>query len=292
MASSQKNSKKRKVTVGLIQMSMVADKKKNREKAVAMIKDAARKGAQIVCLPELFNTLYFPQDEHQEKKAHNLAEPIPGETTTIMTHIAKELGIILIVPLYEKGNDGKYYNTAVVIDENGRIIDTYRKMHIPHDPLFWEKNYFERGNFGFKVVKTSYAVVAPMICFDQWFPEAARINVLQGAEILFYPTAIGYIRGYKAKEDWHEAWETIQRSHAIANGTPVVSVNRVGIERKMQFWGQSFIGDAFGKVLKRASKQKEEVIVQEIDLSYNHVIQGGWGFLRNRRQDSYGVLVK
>lgn len=289
--SKRKKPKSSIVTIGLIQMSMTSYKK-NIAKAVAMIRQAYKKGAKIICLPELFSTLYFPQDKHREKYAHLLAEPVPGPTTSTMSKLAKELKVVLIVPLYEKGNKGKYYNTAVVIDADGKLISSYRKMHLPHDPLFWERNYFEEGNYGFRVVKTTYANIAPLICFDQWFPEAARISSLQGADIIFYPTAIGNIVGYKAKDAWHDAWETVQRAHAITNGVHVASVNRVGMEGKLNFWGQSFMSDSFGKVLKRASSKNEEVLVCTINIKNNARIKEGWGFIRSRRPGSYDVLQR
>ena len=282
--------KLKKVKIGLVQMSMSGERKKNLEKAAVMIKKASMKGAKIICLPELFSTPYFPQDEHNEKKSHELSEEIPGDTTRIMSVIARELRVVIIVPIYEVGKDKKYYNSAVVIDANGDILSCYRKMHIPHDPYFWEKNYFEEGNYGFRVIQTRYGTIAPMICFDQWFPEAARISSLQGADILFYPTAIGWIRGLKTRDDWHDAWETVQRAHAIANGVYVAAVNRVGMERRMNFWGQSFVCDSFGKIIKRGNKKKDQVIVVDIDLSHNKIVQEGWGFFRNRRPASYDVL--
>jgi agmatine deiminase len=284
--------KKRNITIGLVQMSMLSDKNSNIEKAISLTKKAVKQGAQIICFPELFNTLYFPQVKHAEKEAHKLSEKIPGPTTNIFSKLAKELNVVIIIPIYELGNDKKYYNTAVVVDVDGNIVGKYRKMHIPHDPLFWEQNYFEKGNLGFCVVKTKYANISPLICFDQWFPEAARINTLKGADIIFYPTAIGNIVGYAAPDDWHDSWETVQRSHSIANGVHVAAINRVGVEDKLQFWGQSFITDAFGKVLKRASSKNEEVVVCTINLENNTRIKEGWGFIRNRRHKEYHVLTK
>lgn len=275
------------VTVGLIQAAVSEDIRANMEMTVDMIKKAAKKGAQIVCLQELYRTRYFPQDE--KKDVAQLAETIPGESTGLFSRSAKELGIVIIVPVFEKaGRD--YYNSAVVINAGGELLDTYRKSHVPHDPLFYEKNYFKAGDLGYRVYKTRYASFSVLICYDQWFPEAARICTLKGADILFYPTAIGWIKGTSPGDDWHDAWETIQRSHAIANGVHVAAVNRVGEEEELKFWGGSFVCDSFGKVLKRASEDKEEVLVADLDLNKNKKIREGWGFLRNRRPDTYGLL--
>jgi agmatine deiminase len=198
----------------------------------------------------------------------------------------------VLVPLFEKAGS-KFFNSVAVIDADGKILGTYRKVHIPHDPLFYEKSYFAPGDLGYRVFRTRYADVSALICYDQWFPEAARASVLAGAEILFYPTAIGYIKGYKAPEgDWREAWVTVQRSHAIANGVHVAAVNRVGLEKELRFFGNSFVADAFGQVLKKGGVGKEEVLVVPVDLSLNRRIREGWGFLRNRRPDSYAPLVK
>ena len=195
--------------------------------------------------------------------------------------------------MFEKHPDGKYYNSAVTIDTNGKILGTYHKIHIPHDPLFYEKSYFEQGGSNYEVYKTQYACIGVLICYDQWFPEAARINALKGADILFYPTAIGTVREYTSPDgDWHDAWKTIQRAHAIANGVHVAAVNRVGVEGELQFWGGSFVCDSFGKVLKEASNENEEVLVAKVDFGKNKRIQEGWGFLKNRRPDTYDLLVK
>src|SRR3989344_582620 len=276
-----------KLRIGVVQMQMSKNKDKNISKAISLIKKAAKQRADIICLPELFNTLYFPQDE--QSSAKKFAEPIPGKTTNKMLSLSKELEVAIIVPLYEKSGS-KYYNSIVVV-EDGKILGKYRKTHIPHDPLFYEKNYFEKGNTGFKIFKTKKAKISILICFDQWFPEAARASTLKGADILFYPTAIGWIKGYKAPDNWLESWLTIQKSHTIANGIHVVGVNRVGLEVKLDFWGNSFVTDAFGKFVKKAGG-KEGVFVAEIDLSNNERIRKGWGFLRNRVPDSYKALVK
>ncbi len=279
--------KKNTVTIGLIQTSVSEDIAANMEKAADMIKKAAKKGAQIICLQELYRTTYFPQAE--KKDVARLAETIPGDSTDLFSGMAKELGIVIIVPIFEKaGMD--YYNSAVVVDADGKLLDTYRKIHVPHDPLFYEKNYFKDGDAGYRVYKTSYASFSVLICYDQWFPEAARIATLKGADILFYPTAIGLIKGTLPLDSWDDAWETIQRSHAIANGVHVAAVNRVGEEGELKFWGGSFVCDSFGKVLKRASKKNEEILIGKLDLSKNKEIQESWGFLRNRRPDTYGLI--
>lgn len=278
------------VKIGLIQTAVSDDPQANLDKTIRMIRNAAAQGAKIICLQELFMTKYFPHDD--KKDVANLAEPIPGPTTAELGKLAAALDIVLVVPLFERGSDGKLYNSLVVFD-SGKMLDTYRKLHIPHDPFFYEKSYFAPGNNGYKVYKTKYANIGALICYDQWFPEAARILALQGAEIIFYPTAIGDIRsGNTSEGDWHDAWETIQRSHAIANSVHIAAVNRVGVEGRLKFWGQSFITNAFGKVFGRASKDKEEVLVVEVDFSTNTKICDAWGFMRNRRPDTYGVLCK
>jgi len=278
------------VKIGLVQTKVSKNQNVNLKKTAAKIEEAAKKGAKIICLQELYKTIYFPQYKKVGKDQY--VEKIPGPSTEAFSKIAKKYRAVIIVPLYEK-HAGKYYNSIVVIDEKGRLLPTYRKIHIPHDPLFYEKNYFEEGNYGYRVYKTKYANIATLICFDQWFPEAARAVSLLGAEIIFYPTAIGYIRSQKTQDgDWHDSWETIQRSHAIANAVHVAAVNRVGIEDGLKFWGQSFIADSFGEVVKRASATKEEVIIAKVDLGKNKHIQDGWGFFRNRRPDTYFHLTK
>ena len=279
------------VTVGLIQTAVSDDIVENMKKTVEKIKRAASKGAQIVCLQELYRTKYFPQEE--KKDVHELAETVPGESTRVFSELAKRKKIVIIAPLFEKAANGKYYNSAVVIDADGQILGSYRKMHIPEDPLFYEKDYFEAGDQGYCVHKTQYARVGVLICYDQWFPEAARINTLKGAEIIFYPTAIGYVKGSDSTDgDWHDAWKTIQRAHAIANGVHVAAVNRVGEEGELQFWGGSFVCDSFGKVLGEASYTKEETLIVKVNLDKNKQIQEGWGFLKNRRPDTYNPLIK
>ncbi len=283
--------KRKIVSIGLIQTTVSGDIAVNMAKTIDRIEEASRKGAQIVCLQELYRTKYFPQEEKQD--VSNLAETIPGESTIAFSELAKKNKIVIIAPIFEKRLNGKYYNSAVTIDADGKILGSYRKVHIPNDPLFYEKNYFEAGDSGYSVQKTQYASVGVLICYDQWFPEPARINALKGAEIIFYPTAIGWIKGYTSSDgDWHDAWKTVQRANAIMNGVHVAAVNRVGEEGQLKFWGGSFVCDSFGKVLKEASDTNEEVLVVKVDLSKNKEIQEGWGFLKNRRPDTYSPLTE
>ncbi len=277
--------------IGLVQTAVSEDLAANLNKTLARVEEAAKKGAQIVCLQELYRTRYFPQEERQD--AGRFAESIPGESTTAFSALARKLKIIIIVPLFEKHPNGKFYNSAVVIDADGKLLDTYHKVHVPQDPLFYEQNYFAPGDLGYKVYKTAYGNIGVLICYDQWFPEAARICTLKGADILFYPTAIGYIKDHTSADgDWHDAWETVQRGHAIANGVHVAAVNRVGEEGELQFWGSSFICDSFGKIIAKASNKREEVLVATVDLCLNKRIRDGWGFLKNRRPDTYKPLTE
>ena len=281
--------KKKIVSIGLIQMTVSDDIAFNMEHTIEKIREAAGKGAQIICLQELYRTKYFPQNRRQN--VSQLAETIPGDSTNAFAELAKEKKIVIIAPIFEKASNGKHYNSAVIIDANGKISGTYRKIHVPNDPLFYEKKYFEPGDQGYLVHKTRYARIGVLICYDQWFPEPARINTLKGAEIIFYPTAIGYVKGYTSSDgNWHDAWKTVQCAHAIANGVHVAAVNRVGEEGELQFWGGSFVCDSFGKVLGEASITKEEALVVNVDLSKNKKIQDGWGFLKNRRPDTYNFL--
>jgi len=283
--------KRKIVSIGLIQTTVSDDIAANMKKTIERIEEASRKGAQIVCLQELYRTKYFPQEKKQD--VSKLAETIPGESTRAFSELAKKKKIVIIAPLFEKASNGKYYNLAAIIDANGKILGSYRKVHIPNDQFFHEKNYFEQGDQGYCVHKTQYARVGVLICYDQWFPEPARINALKGAEIIFYPTAIGWIKGYTSSDgDWHDAWKTVQRAHAIANGVHVAAVNRVGEEGQLKFWGGSFVCDSFGKVLGEASDTNEETLVVKVNLSKNKQIQEGWGFLRNRRPDTYNSLTE
>jgi agmatine deiminase len=260
-------------------------------KTAEKIEEAVKKGAQIVCLQELYRTRYFPQEENKDVAA--LSEVIPGESTNLFSKLAKKHRIVIVAPLFEKAKNGKFYNTAVVVGSNGQILGTYRKAHIPQDPYFYEKDYFAEGDTDYGIFETEFARIGVLICYDQWFPEPARINALEGAEIIFYPTAIGYVKGHTSEDgDWHDAWRTVQRAHAISNGIHVAAVNRVGEEGELEFWGGSFVCDSFGKVLNEASTSKEEIVIAKIDLSKNKKIQDGWGFLRNRRPDTYNPLVK
>ncbi len=283
-----------KVKVGLVQMGCTADAQDNMSKAIKGIRDAAAQGAQIVCLQELFTSLYFCDVEDYEN--FKLAEPIPGPSTDILSAVAKELGVVVIASLFEKRAQGLYHNTTAVIDADGSYLGKYRKMHIPDDPAYFEKFYFTPGDLGYKVFKTKYATLGVLICWDQWYPEAARLTSLMGAEILFYPTAIGWATSQDAatNEEQYNAWQTIQRSHAVANGVHVVSVNRVGFEQNgaMKFWGGSFVSNPFGSLIVKASHDNEEVIVTDIDLAKTDSYRTHWPFMRDRRIDSYGDIVK
>ncbi len=283
-----------KVKVGIVQMSCVKDKTANFQKAIEKIREVAGKGAQIVCLQELFTSLYFCDTEDYDN--FQLAESIPGPSTETLQKIASENNIVIIASLFEKRTQGIYHNTAAVIDADGGYIGKYRKMHIPDDPAFYEKFYFTPGDLGYKVFETKYAKIGVLICWDQWYPEASRITSLLGAEILFYPTAIGWstAQDLSTNTEQYNAWQTIQRSHAIANGVHVVSVNRVGIEQNgaMKFWGGSFISNPFGSLLFQASHDKEEVIVQEVDVAKTDSYRTHWPFMRDRRIDSYLPITK
>ena len=283
-----------KVKVGLVQMSCSGDARLNMEKAISGIRDAASKGANIVCLQELFTSLYFCDVEDYEN--FKLAEPIPGPSTDILSEVAKELGVVIIASLFEKRAQGLYHNTTAVLDADGTYLGKYRKMHIPDDPAYFEKFYFTPGDLGYKVFKTKFATIGVLICWDQWYPEAARLTALRGAEILFYPTAIGWATSQDAatNEEQYNAWQTIQRSHAVANGVHVVSVNRVGFEQDgaMKFWGGSFVSNPFGSLIVKATHDQEEVIVTELDLSKTDSYRTHWPFMRDRRIDSYGEIVK
>ena len=278
------------VTVAAIQSAVSSDMDKNLIQTAKMVEQAAKKGAQIICLQELYRTIYFPQ--YKNVKKDDFSETIPGESTELFSKIAKKYKVVIIVPVFEKDKHGVFHNSAVVINMDGKLLSTYRKVHIPQDPLFYEKDYFKESEEGYKIYKTKYGIFAVLICYDQWFPEAARSVKLLGAEMIFYPTAIGNILGVKEKEgDWHDAWQTVMRGHAIANSLYVVAINRVGVENKLKFWGQSFISDAFGKVIKKAGV-KNEILISKIDLLSNDKIAKEWGFMRNRRGDTYNSLTK
>ncbi len=282
------------VKVGLVQMSCVADKASNLLKAIDRIREAASNGAQIICLQELFTSLYFCDTENYDH--FKLAEPVPGPSTESLAALAKELSVVIIASLFEKRAQGIYHNTTAVLDADGSYLGKYRKMHIPDDPSYYEKFYFTTGDLGYKVFKTRFATFGVLICWDQWYPEAARITSLMGAEILFYPTAIGWASSQdeSTNKEQYNAWQTIQRSHAIANGVHVVSVNRVGPEQDgaMNFWGGSFVASPFGTLLYQASHDQEEVKVIELDLNKTDVYRTHWPFMRDRRIDSYDQITK
>ena len=271
------------VKVGLIQMNCSANRGQNLKRAVLRIENLARRGAQIVCMPELFLGEYFCQTKN--KKFRDLAQPVPGTATTVLGEIAKKHKVVIIASLYERSRGGKFFNTAAVIDADGKYLGKYRKMHIPDDfkNYYGEAFYFEKGDIGIKVFKTKYAAIAPMVCWDQWFPEGARIAALKGAQILFYPTAIGFqIKDkYGVNKTELEAWQTIQRSHAIANNVFVAAVNRVGVEHKLKFWGTSFTSDPYGRIIAKAPSNREADLVVNCDLSLISQTRSDWPFLEN-----------
>ncbi|MHB2036714.1 MAG: carbon-nitrogen hydrolase [Nitrososphaerales archaeon] len=276
------------VTLGLIQISMSANREENLSKALRMIEEAAKKGAQIVCLPELFATRYFPQT----KKSSSKPEKIPGYTSNFLSRAAKKNKVVIVGGSIFEKDSKKRYNTSVVFDRNGRLLGKYRKVHVPEDEAFYEQDYFSSGN-AYRVFNTPFAKIGVLICYDQWYSEPARIARLLGAEIIFYPTAIGTVSGIDQSEgDWHDAWEGVQRGHAIANSVIVAATNRVGKEDEMKFWGGSFVYDQFGKLLARGDRAKEEVIIVECDLNLGKRVEEGWGFLRNRRPETYAKLVE
>jgi N-carbamoylputrescine amidase len=280
------------VKVGLVQMSCTADKQQNLHKAIEKVREAAAKGAQIVCLQELFTSLYFCDEENYDN--FKLAEAIPGPSTDELSKVAAELGVVIIASLFEKRTQGLYHNTTAVLDADGAYLGKYRKMHIPDDPGFYEKFYFTPGDLGYKVFKTKFAKIGVLICWDQWYPEAARITALMGAEILFYPTAIGWAstQDVDTNTEQYNAWQTIQRSHSVANGVHVVSVNRVGEEVGLKFWGGSFVSNPFGKVIFQGDHQEEQVTVVDLDLSKTDYYRTHWPFLRDRRINTYQPITK
>ncbi len=293
----------RKYKVGLVQMSMGPDPEANFAAATAHVREAAAKGAQVVCLPELFRAQYFCQRE--DLRLFDLAEPIPGPSTQALGELARELRVVIVASLFERRAAGLYHNTAVTLNVDGTIASVYRKMHIPDDPLYYEKYYFTPGDLGFKAVDTAFGRQGVLVCWDQWYPEGARLTALQGAEVLFYPTAIGW---HPAEKDefgaaQYDAWQTIQRAHAIANGVYVAGVNRVGHEQGdvlgnraegvgLEFWGGSFLADPFGRVIAKASHDKEEILMGEIDLGLIEETRRNWPFLRDRRIDAYAPITK
>lgn len=284
-----------KFRVGLIQLACGLEPQDNLDRTVAKIREAAAQGAQVICTQELFRSQYFCREE--DARLFDLAETIPGPTTDVLGPLAKELDVVIVASLFEKRAVGLYHNTAVIFDADGTQLGIYRKMHIPDDPLFFEKFYFTPGDLGFKAFDTKYGRIATLICWDQWYPEGARLAALQGANVLFYPTAIGWHPAEKAEfgEAQHDAWKTMQRSHAIANGVYVAAVNRVGFEgpaeRGLEFWGASFVSDPFGRVLAQASHDQEEILVVECDPAVMEEVRRNWPFLRDRRIDAYGPIV-
>jgi N-carbamoylputrescine amidase len=290
-----------KFRVGLVQMRSGPEPEKNLQAATQWARKAAKQGAQIVCLPELFQTQYFCQRE--DAALFDLAEAIPGPTTEVFSRLAREAGVAVVVSVFEKRAPGVYHNTAVIIDADGSLCGIYRKMHIPDDPLYYEKFYFAPGDLGFKVFDTRFGKIGVLVCWDQWYPEGARLTAMQGAQVLFYPTSIGWHPAEKAKygKGQYDAWRTIQRSHAIANGVYVAAVNRVGHETGnvrgrsadgagLEFWGGSFLCDPFGKVLVEAGHDREEILIGEIDLRTIEEVRRNWPFLRDRRIDSYASI--
>ena len=286
----------KKTKIAIIQTKVSNNEKLNIRNSINKIILAAKKKAKIICLPELFLSPYFCQTENHSK--FKLAEKIPGKKTILYCELAKKLSVILIIPLFEKKTSGFYHNTSIIINEKGKIISKYRKMHIPDDPGYYEKFYFTPGDLGFKSTKTKYAKIGSLICWDQWFPEAARLTVLKGAEILFYPTAIGWHPKEKKKfgKSQLDAWIIMQRSHAIANGVFVAAINRTGLEKignkKIQFWGNSMIIDPSGNIVARAKSEKEEILICDINLSKIENVRNHWPFLRDRRIDYYKGLTK
>ncbi|MFZ1976747.1 MAG: carbon-nitrogen hydrolase [Bacteroidota bacterium] len=288
-----------KFTIGLIQMSVSNDIGANLKKAIDRIGEAAKKGSQVICLPELFRSQYFCQQE--DAKFFDLAETIPGPTTKTLSSIARKHRVVLIVPVFERRAAGIYYNSAAILDSDGSLAGVYRKMHIPDDPAYYEKFYFTPGDLGFQAFNTKYGRIGTLICWDQWYPEAARITSLLGASVLFYPTAIGWHPEEKADQGKAQldAWQTVQRGHAIANGMYVAAVNRIGLEKPfpdspgIEFWGSSFIADPQGAILAEASADKEEILIASVDLKHQEDIRRNWPFLRDRRVDKYeGVLQR
>lgn len=278
------------VQVGLIQSNCLEDIPANRANAEQQIRSLAEQGANIICTQELFTGLYPCQAEDHDRFSD--AEPIPGPSTELLVRLATELGVVLVGSLFERRASGLYHNTAVVIDADGTELGMYRKMHIPDDPLYYEKFYFTPGDLGFRSFATRFGTIGVCVCWDQWFPEAARLTALSGAEILFYPTAIGWHPSEKQElgASQHSAWETMMRSHAIANGVYVCAPNRVGREGEIEFWGASFASDPYGNVLKRASHEHPENLLVECDLSLINTARTHWPFLRDRRIDAYGDL--
>ena len=282
----------KRLKIGVLQQHNTADGTDNRTRLAAGIKALAEKGAQLIVLQELHNTLYFCQTE--DVRNFDLAETIPGPSTEFFGALAKQLNVVIVISLFEKRAVGLYHNTAVVLEKDGSIAGTYRKMHIPDDPAYYEKFYFTPGDLGFQPIQTSVGTLGVMVCWDQWYPEAARLMALAGAEILIYPTAIGYSDEDDEAEQQRqrEAWTTVQRGHAVANGLPVVAVNRVGREDSINFWGSSFVAGPQGEMLYRASEKEEESVIVEVDLAHSENVRRWWPFLRDRRIENYSDLTR
>ncbi len=280
------------IKLGMVQMTCTGSKDQNLDKAIARIREAASKGARVIILQELFTSLYFCDVENYDN--FDLAEVIPGPTTDTLSILAAELEVVIVASLFEKRSQGLYHNTTAVINADGAYLGKYRKMHIPDDPGFYEKFYFTPGDLGYKVFKTKFLTIGVLICWDQWYPEAARITALMGAELLVYPTAIGWstAQDEDTNKQQYDAWQVMQRSHAIANGIHVAAVNRVGEENGIKFWGGSFIANPFGVILQQSSHQLEEIIIQEISLKKSDYFRVHWPFLRDRRIDSYSPLTQ
>ena len=285
-----------KLTVGLLQLKCSTDPAANLARTIEAMREAAKRGAQIVCLEELFRSQYFCREENPDN--FDLAEPIPGPTTEALSKLARQLEIVIIASIFERRAAGLYHNTAAVLDANGALLGLYRKMHIPDDPLYYEKFYFTPGDLGFPNFETRYGRIGVLVCWDQWYPEGARLSSLRGANILFYPTAIGWHPSEKSEfgAAQLDAWRTIQRSHAIANGIFVAAVNRVGFEGPpdsgLEFWGSSFIADPFGQLIVEAPTNKEEILVAECDLRRMEEVRRNWPFLRDRRTDAYAPILE
>jgi N-carbamoylputrescine amidase len=286
-----------KVTLGLLQHACSASPAANLKKTLSLAEAAAKKGAKIICTQELFRSQYFCQSEDHEY--FKLAEPIPGPSTVAFQKLAKKHKVVIVASLFEKRSSGLYHNTAVIIDADGKLLGIYRKMHIPDDPLFYEKFYFTPGDTGFRAWQTKYGKIGVLICWDQWYPEGARLTALQGAEILFYPTAIGWHPKEKAEygPNQHGAWEISHRGHAVANGCYVAAINRIGTEKPiggdgLEFWGQSFVAGTSGQILAKASVDQEEILLVPVDLDKVDVTRTHWPFLRDRRIDAYGDMTK
>ena len=282
--------------IGLVQMAMSADPEANLQRAIAKLVEAAAAGARLVCLPELFRSQYFAQRE--DAALFDLAEPVPGPSTQALGKAARQAGVVVIAPVFERRAPGLYHNSAAVIDADGRVVGIYRKMHIPDDPAYYEKFYFAPGDLGFRAFDTRVGRIGTLVCWDQWYPEAARLTALQGASVLFYPTAIGWHPAEKTTDgaEQLDAWRTIQRSHAIANGCYVAAVNRVGLERPaggdgLEFWGSSFLADPLGAIVVEAPRDREAVVIGEVDTARIEAVRRGWPFLRDRRIDAYGGIA-